>query len=304
MFCHTARGRGREKKEPASFARAFNSPRFIIRSMRQPVSHCWRICHNRGDDLMRFGMQRAAVTNLESCEERRSEMQAYVALGDFIAADSVAQTAVAKEDRLHILAIIASAKKKKGIPVAPELIEQVNHLYTQIEKKGLVSWGVEIALDLLNCQPELAIDLVRSSQESGGTQETVDLALAHLSMRTLVEKAAGKDAVEACAKVRAQLQDPGVQKFVDTLSLLWGTHLTRSMSIPVAPHGRDAPMKANRPRVDRQRLFDLTQRALFPRTARTRDCGTFWFFPRPRGGEDDGRSLQHPGQGPLVLPGS
>jgi hypothetical protein len=41
-------------------------------------------------------------------------------------------------------------------------------------------------------------------------------------MRTLAEKAAEKDGIEACAKVRAQLQDPGVQKFVDTLSLLWG----------------------------------------------------------------------------------
>ena len=41
-------------------------------------------------------------------------------------------------------------KKKKGIPVEPELIEQVKQLYTQIERKGLGSRGIEIALDLIN----------------------------------------------------------------------------------------------------------------------------------------------------------
>jgi len=177
---------------------------------------------NRDADLMRFALQRSAVTNLESCEERRSEIEAYVALGDLPAAYAVAQAAIAKEDRLHILAIIAAAKRKKGLTIEPELREQVRQLYDQLDKTGLGARAPEIAMDLVSWQPDLAIDLIRTSQKETAAQEDVEMAFATLSVRTMLEQTRESAPTELRAKVRAQLRDPAVQKFVDTAALLWG----------------------------------------------------------------------------------
>jgi hypothetical protein len=177
---------------------------------------------NRDVDLLRFGLLRSALTDLESCEQRRSEIEAYIALGDASAAYAVAQSAIAKEDRLQMLAIIASAKRKRGLAVEPELKEQVRQLYDQLDRKGLGRRAAEIALDLAHWQPELAIDLIRTSQQDAGSQQNVDVAFANLSVRTLLERTREPDPAEARAQMRAQLQDPAIQKFVDTVSLLWG----------------------------------------------------------------------------------
>jgi hypothetical protein len=177
---------------------------------------------NRGADLMRFGLQRSAVRSVESCEQRRSEIEAYVAMGDFTAASSLAQTARAREDRLHMLAIIASSKRKKGLPIETELKEQVRQLYSQIDKKSLGDRAVEIALDLIYCQPELAIDLIQESQDDSVSKDSTDMAFANLSVRTMVGQTKDKDSGEACAQLNAKIHSPAVQKFIQTVSALWG----------------------------------------------------------------------------------
>ncbi len=176
----------------------------------------------RDGDLLRFGMQRSAVTSLESCERRRSEIEAYIALGDFKSAYAVAQAAIAKEDRLHILAIIGSAKRKRKLPIEPELKEQIRQLYNQIEKVGLGNRVVEIAIDLFSCDPELAIDLIHTSQPNAASQMSLDIAFANLSLNTLLQRTQEADSAETGAKMRAQLKSPEIQKFVDTISVLWG----------------------------------------------------------------------------------
>jgi len=179
---------------------------------------------NRDGDLLRFGLQRSTVRSLESSERRRSEIEAYLALGELKAADAVAQAAIAKEDRLHILAIIASAKRKKGLPIEPEVKEQIRQLYSEIEKKGLGERAVEIAVDLIYCEPELAIDLVQASQEGMVSQENIDFAFASLSVRALLDQAQEPNPEDACAKMRTQVKSPEIQKFVEKLALVWGSY--------------------------------------------------------------------------------
>jgi hypothetical protein len=177
---------------------------------------------SRDGELIRFGLQRAAITSLESCERRRSEIEAYIALGDFKTAYALAETAIAKEDRLHIFAIIGSAKRKQKLPIEPELKEQIAQLYDQVEKTGLGNRAVEIAVDLFSCQPELAINLIHTSQRTGASQENIDIAFANLSVKTLLERSREADPAETGAKMRAQMRTPKIQKFVDTVSMLWG----------------------------------------------------------------------------------
>lgn len=179
---------------------------------------------NRDGDLLRFGLQRSTARSLESCERRRSEIEAYLAIGDFKAAHAVAQAAIAKEDRLQILAIIASAKRKKGLPIEPEVKEQIKQLYSEIEKKGLGERAVEIAVDLIYCEPELAIALVQASQDSIGSQENIDFAFANLSLRALMDRAQEPNPEEACAKMRTQVKNPEIQEFVEKIALVWGSY--------------------------------------------------------------------------------
>lgn len=177
---------------------------------------------SRDSELIRFGLQRAAMTSLESCERQRSEIQAYIALGDEKRAYALAESAIANEDRLHILAILGAAKRGHNLPVGPDLKLQIRQLYERIDKTGLGDRAVEIAGDLFSCDPELAIELIHTSQKKGASQESIDMALAGLSLKTLLEQNRESDPAETGAKMRAQMRTPEIQKFVDTVSMLWG----------------------------------------------------------------------------------
>ncbi|MDY0039685.1 MAG: hypothetical protein RBS57_05190 [Desulforhabdus sp.] len=177
----------------------------------------------RDGDLLRFGLQRATITSMESSEPWRSEIDAYVSLDDFSAAYALVQRMVTREDRLHLLSVIARAKKTKSLPIEQELSDQIKQHYGLLDRSSLGERGVEIASDLLYTHPELAVDLVQECMGKDGAGDKLNLALAKLSFKALTEKEEGTAGMDSTQQVlRAKVKDPKVQKFMDTISLFFG----------------------------------------------------------------------------------
>ena len=180
---------------------------------------------HRDGDLLRFGLQRATIASMESSEPWRSEIEAYVALDDFPAAYALVQRMITKEDRLHLLAVIARAKRTKSLPIEVELGDQIQQLYRLLDRGSLGDRGIDIASDLLYTHPELAIELVQECTGQKGSEDKLDLALARLSFNALVENNKIGLEMESTRKaLRAKVKDPHIQKFVDTVSLFFGRY--------------------------------------------------------------------------------
>lgn len=184
----------------------------------------------RDGELLRFGLQRATIASMESSEPWRSEIEAYLALDDFATANALAQQIVTREDRLHLLAVIAKARKAKSMPIDIELNDQIQQQYQLLDRSSLSDKGVEIASDLLYTHPELAIDLVQECMGKNGSDGQLDQALAQLSFNALMEKKSGmSDANSAQQTLRAKVKNPNAQKFMDTISLFFGEYTAQGV---------------------------------------------------------------------------
>ncbi len=191
----------------------------------------------RDGDLLRFSLQRATIASIENSETWRSEIEAYVALDDFSSAYSLAQRVATIADRLHLLAVIARMKKTKSLPVEQELKDQIQQLYSQLDRSNLGDRGVEIASDLLYTQPELAIDLVQDCMDKGNIEHEgrLDLALAQLSFKALIERQEGIEGMESIHQAfRSKIKNPNIQKFMDTMNLFFGDYSADGVITEVA----------------------------------------------------------------------
>jgi hypothetical protein len=105
---------------------------------------------HRDGDLVRFSIQQATVHELDGAQVWRSEVEALTALGDYPAAMALAQTTVLREDRLHLLAVIARAQRERGEWPEPELAESIALLCNETDLPALGDKAVDIAEDLLS----------------------------------------------------------------------------------------------------------------------------------------------------------
>ena len=78
-------------------------------------------------------MQKSVIAELEGAEVWRSKIQALMALNDYAGAMDLAQSMLLKEDRLHLLAVIAKSRREHGQSAETELLQQIRTLYNQID---------------------------------------------------------------------------------------------------------------------------------------------------------------------------
>jgi hypothetical protein len=74
-------------------------------------------------------MQKSVIAELEGAEVWRSEIEALMALNDYAGAMNLAQSMLLKEDRLHLLAVIAKSRREHDQPAETELLQQIRTLY-------------------------------------------------------------------------------------------------------------------------------------------------------------------------------
>lgn len=179
----------------------------------------------RNWDLVRLSMQKSALIDLGGAESRRAEIEARVALNDYGAALALAQSVVLKEDRLHLLAIIARKRREQNLPKDPEISTQIKQLYSQIDLKALKRQAADIASELMYSEPKIAIELVEKATDTDASENSLDWALAKLSLAASAANStqlSSTDAenMEANENISSKIKDPRARRFTATAKLL------------------------------------------------------------------------------------
>lgn len=169
----------------------------------------------RDNDLISLSMQKSALAVLASAEAWRSEVTARVAVKDYEAAINLAQNTVFKEDRLHLLSVIARSKQQQGSEVEQELRDQIQHIYTQLDAANLGEHAVDIAADLIYTFPDLAIELVEKANNTDSTEGALDWAFAKLTLTALIPHEENNSLPDIKDTLNAHIKDPILKRFTE-----------------------------------------------------------------------------------------
>lgn len=235
----------------------------------------------RDGALVRFSLQKSIITELEGIEIWRSEIEARMALKDYDAAMALAQSAVLKEDRLHLLTIIAKIKQEQGLLLEQELMEQIRLLYDQVDKIALGDRAIEIASDLIYSDPDLAINMVETATSTNETKDTLDWAFAKLSIAALNANRDRTQYLDAFEKTHSRIKDPKIHGFFTAASVFFGDYSVNEVITHVEKLDINNRLfflrlwaKANQERNDAAIVIDYSLDLLIrntPYTPKTRD---------------------------------
>lgn len=171
---------------------------------------------SRDSDLLRFGLYQATVNALSSESPRKSEVEAYLALGDANHALLVAQAAKKIEERLELLVVVARHRRDKGLPPDPTLLTDIKELATRADVALLGTRATALAADLFVVDPALAIGVMDRSASPVASQRHRDWSLVRMALESA--RRSGQAALGAYETVYERVTDPEVKRFINLIS--------------------------------------------------------------------------------------
>ena len=176
-------------------------------------------------NVLRFSLQRSMLESLGSARAWHEEVEARLALKDYDSALYLANSTIAKEHRLHLLVLIAKAKRGEGLTPEDSLIEQIRQIYSQIEPEHLGEQSLDLAADLLAILPDLAIDLLERSKNNVSRAD-FDSALASVSFAAVsrAAKSAADQPRRLLDTVKREITDSKARSFFTELSVALGDY--------------------------------------------------------------------------------
>lgn len=172
----------------------------------------------REGELLRLGLNRSVITELSGLDVRSAEVEARMALGREGSARRLVDQVRLKEDRLHLLSIIARMEKQEGREPDPDVTEEVRRLFDDIDLSVLGRRASTIAAELVHTNPGLALQLVEEAAGKGD-EDSVDRALAMLSFSAA---AIGPDSGDGVTeKIVDRIQSPHLRTITGEASLLF-----------------------------------------------------------------------------------
>ena len=175
-------------------------------------------------EVLRFGIQEAAIASLDKVTISRAEIFARVAVGDHDSAVALAYAAVLRHDRLRLLSALARAQQERRNSPDFVLVEQIQQLLKTIDVRELGESAIDLASDLMYFQPDAAIKAVERMTKTPDDR-SVDFALARLSIAGAATREIEQGHVRAIADdARRKIQDPELFKLSTTVSLVLGEY--------------------------------------------------------------------------------
>ena len=156
--------------------------------------------------LVQFGLECSAIREIEASLVSRSEIEALVATEQVPRALALAAACPLREDRLHLLSVIARCERERGVVPSEEIAEQIRHLFDQIDARHLGEKAIDIAADLYACFPDLAVDLVEQSSSAGRSENELDIAYLRLSIAAAVRQAGADGGRDDLEVIRSELR--------------------------------------------------------------------------------------------------
>lgn len=169
-------------------------------------------------ELVRFGLESSAIREIETAQVSRFEIEALVTTDQVSEALSFAANCSLREDRLHLLGVIARCQKERGTPPSEEILDQIRQLHGQIDAKSLGDKAIDIATDLFPCCPDLAVSLIEQSSWADGDENELDIAYVRLSIATAVHGTVPRSDQDDLETIRKRIRNPRLRGFTSALS--------------------------------------------------------------------------------------
>lgn len=183
---------------------------------------------SRYTDLWRYSIEGSIVNELDNYLFWESEIEARIALKDFVGAISLAESAIVLVDRLRLLALIARRQKEFSNKVDEVLIVLIQDLYKIIDLTSVGKKIYDIVADLIYAIPNLAIEMIeRSSGSLGSNSSNInDWVIAKLSIAAIDSSIKDSESLENSKKLEAvqNLNNPSVRKINRAISFLVGNY--------------------------------------------------------------------------------
>ncbi|KOA19828.1 hypothetical protein CLHOM_19170 [Clostridium homopropionicum DSM 5847] len=174
------------------------------------------------NDQIRFSIQKSIMLQFETEEILHSEVEAYISLNDYNSAIVLAQSAVTKEDRLHLLSIICKKKKQQEGILDSSLLDLIKGLYNEIDYEINKDKTIAISSELIFCCPEIAIELITKSNKESKLENDLDFAFAELSLRTLEKDQNTDEYLKIADEINSKIKNPEVRDISKSINLLVG----------------------------------------------------------------------------------
>ena len=174
----------------------------------------------RDGDLLRLSLQKAALADSYAVNVCRAEINARVASGEYAAALGLATSVTIREDRLHLLACVARAKRLEGLAPDLDLLEQIKSTAAQLDDSVLENGLESVASDLLFAAPDLALSLIDRSVKARAKRSSSS-PFSALS-RASEDATSTELDVEKRAMREAESRDAAILTFSTATSLLLG----------------------------------------------------------------------------------
>lgn len=179
---------------------------------------------NRYGDLFRFGVQLSSTALVAGADIWRTEIEARIALKDYAAAKRIAHSALLKENRFHLLVVVAKMQRELDLSIDVDVLEQIDQLYNEIYFEELGDKSLEIAADLVFVRPSLAIQVVEKASKSRAEKVELDWELAHLSFEAAKGQLPKEREFKTAQLIQSKLNDASAQQFAAAAWVLLGTY--------------------------------------------------------------------------------
>lgn len=174
----------------------------------------------RTHDVFRFALQKSIFVTLATFEGGESEMEALVSLGMPEAALALADRAVAKDDRLALLAKYARKLKEKKGDIGTDLVDYIEKLAKEIDFAELGDKAMTIAADVLIFAPDFAVYIIDEANK-GSSAAQKDAAYTHLSITASLANMGKKARIDD--KARPKISDEALQEVARSFGILSAT---------------------------------------------------------------------------------
>jgi hypothetical protein len=139
------------------------------------------------NELLRLCQAQTILSDFPTSQVLNSELMCYLSEDDYESAIGLLSSVEVIEEKLHLLATIASFQKKKLDQVDPKIEQQIVDYFSYINPEHLgVEKTVKIATDLFAAFPEMSLSLINKMEElEQGGGNKADYAFFKLSLDTL-----------------------------------------------------------------------------------------------------------------------
>jgi hypothetical protein len=183
---------------------------------------------------LRFALHKSSIIGLEKHELWESEIEARVLLGDYDQSLTLANSALLKEDRLKLLAILAKQRKINNLHEDTDLLDQIKSLYEQIDFSDIRNKGFEIAGILIYSNLQLAIELVEKVTDNSTTNNSLDYAFAYLTLYATEINKKNKSQIADIDIINAKIQSDDVKNITNALRYLSDEYSIDELFVNVA----------------------------------------------------------------------